>query len=127
MQERAHVKDDGKPNGQIVTTEAPLKIDTPEGVQKYPAGTMFHILTGSRKLPSGVTRTGFRSTGGSGYCNVNVHWSSDDHSPTYENEGSLRLKIARAEIRQWWKRSLLAGSSVGVTIELSRRAIEWLF
>ena len=125
MNERPAVKDDGSHNGHLVATEARITVQTPQGPQKCPAGTMFHIVL-REKLPVGVTVDGFTSTEESGYSNVRLHWALADESRTYENEGSLRRKIASAEIRQWWVRSLIAGMSVGVSIEFARRSIDCL-
>ena len=126
MNERPFLHSDGSHNGHLISTEARITVITPHGPRKCPAGTMFHICD-PEKLPPGVTVDGVTSTQEVGVSNVKLAWELDDAATqTYENEASLRRKIASAEICQWWVRSVVAGLSVGVAADLARRIIEFL-
>ena len=100
----------------IVITEAPVTVLTEDGgPRKYPAGTMFGIHEGTYRTKNGQ------------FANVSVHLHRDEEDGFLgEMESSLRRKVMKAEIRQWWMRSVAAGASVGVSVELARRTIECL-
>ena len=124
MIERPYVTD-GKDNGYLIMTEATLRVETPRGWRKCPAGTMFHLGV-TRKTRPGLAVEGSVATETTGYHNVIIHWAKDrKDAETCENEGSLRRKIVKAENRRWWWRSLVIGVAGGVTLE-ALSAIPWL-
>ena len=115
MIERPHLKD-GKDNGYLIMTEATVRVETPQGYRRCPAGTMFHVGA-TRKMRSGTAVEGNVATESTGYYNVTIHWAIRRDKETCENEGSLRRKIMKAENRRWWWRSLVIGAAGGVTLE----------
>ena len=100
----------------LVINEAPITVTTGKGHRKkYPVGSVFAVLSSPI-----VTESGLPS-------NVMVHFhQKGEEWILSETEPSLRHKIVRAEMRQWWFRSIVVGLSIGVSIELAGRAITFL-
>ena len=83
--------------------------------RKYPAGTMFSIHKNAFQTKSGK------------FANVSVHLGREGE-PAFlgEMEYTLRHKIMKAENRQRWMRTLAVGASIGLSVELARRAITFI-
>ena len=126
MIERPHTQDGGmKPNGVLITTEAPITVSTPDGAVGCPTGTTFHVSLVTKKLPAGARLDGYTSTKEKPlYGNVGIHWTLKKYRDTWENGGSLRRKIIQAENRQTWWRSLVIGATAGTMIEVASRIFD---
>ena len=94
------------PPVRYIITEAPVRLQTPEGVRRYPAGTMFQPLpfvpvNEERKVPPGKKLGNLVSTEQRPlFSTVSVVWArSRDDAVLWESEPSLRRKIAGSEVR----------------------------
>ncbi|MYA17288.1 MAG: hypothetical protein F4Z28_11280 [Gammaproteobacteria bacterium] len=99
-----------------VVNEAAVRLLTGKGhLKRYHAGTVFRLEDSGFKTESGKWGT------------VAIHLREQGEELfTAETEPSLRSKIMKAENRQRWMRSLVLGASIGVSVELARRAMVFI-
>lgn len=111
----------------LIIPEASVRLQTSEGKQRFPAGTMFQAIpflpTNERhKVPAGEMLGNYESTEERPlYTTITVHWSRAGGPQIRETESSLRRKIGRAEGRARAFRAVLIGAAAGtavVTIEM---------
>ena len=115
---------------RYIITEAPVRLQTPEGVRRYPAGTMFHALSflpvnEERKVPLGKKLGELVSTEERPLTStVSVVWAeSPDKAILWESEPSLRQKIAAAEARSSMLRAIAVGAAAGTAVAILQGAL----
>lgn len=118
------------PPKRYIIAEAPVRLETPEGVRRYPAGTMFIALSfipvnKERKLPPGKKLGELVSTEETPLSStVSVAWAeSPDKAILWESEPSLRKKVARAEARVGMLRAIAVGAAAGTAVAILQEAL----
>lgn len=118
------------PPKRYIITEAPVRLQTPEGVRRYPAGTMFQALSfipvnKEGKVPPGKKLGELVSTEEKPLSStVLVAWAeSPDKAILWESEPSLRQKIARAEARVAMLRAIAVGAAAGTAVAILQGAL----
>ena len=118
------------PPKRYIITEAPVRLQTPEGVRRFPAGTMFQALSflpvnEERKVPPGTKLGELVSTEEKPLTStVSVVWAeSPDQSILWESEPSLRQKIAGAEARVAMLRAIAVGAAAGTAVAILQGAL----
>ena len=118
------------PPKRYIITEAPVRLQTPEGVRRYPAGTMFTALSfipvnKKRKVPPGKKLGELVSTEETPLAStVSVAWAeSPDKAILWESEPSLRKKVARAEARVAMLRAIAVGAAAGTAVAILQEAL----
>ena len=126
------------PPKRYIITEAPVRLQTPEGVRRFPAGTMFQALSflpvnEERKLPLGKKLGDLVSTEERPLVStVSVAWAgSSDEAILWESEPSLRHKIANAENRAAMLRAIVVGTSAGAAVVILQGVLpffaDWIY
>lgn len=115
---------------RYIITEAPVRLQTPDGARRYPAGTMFMALSfvpgnKERKVPPGKKLGELVSTEETPLSTtVSVAWAgSPDKAILWESEPSLRQKIARAEARVAMLRAIAVGAAAGIAVAILQGAL----
>lgn len=118
------------PPARYIITEAAVRLQTPEGVRRYPAGTMFQPLpfvpvNEERKVPPGKKLGNLVSTEQSPlFSTVSVVWArSPDDAILWESEPSLRRKIAGSEVRLAMRRAIVVGAMAGTAVAIMGEAL----
>ena len=118
------------PPKRYIITEAPVRLQTPEGARRYPAGTMFTALSfvpvnQMRKVPPGKKLGDLVSTEDKPLSTtVSIAWAeSADKAVLWESEPSLRRKIARAEARAAMLRAIAVGAAAGTAVAILEGAL----
>ncbi|MDE0260169.1 MAG: hypothetical protein OXR82_17510 [Gammaproteobacteria bacterium] len=108
---------------RYIITEAPVRLQTPEGERQFPAGTMFQPLNfipvnQELKVPPGKKLGMLVSTEENPlYSTVSVAWAENpDKAILWESEPSLRHKIAKAEARVSMWRAIKVGATAGTAV-----------
>ena len=110
---------------RYIITEASVRLQTPEGVRRYPAGTMFQPMpflpvNKERKLPPGTKLGTLVSTEHKPLVStVSVVWAENpDRAILWESEPSLRQKIAQSEARVAMFRAIAVGAAAGTAVAI---------
>ena len=110
---------------RYIITEASVRLQTPEGVRRYPPGTMFQPLPflpvdEGRKVPPGKKLGNLVSTEHEPLVGtVSVVWAeSPDKAILWESEPSLRQKIAKSEARVAMLRAVAVGAAAGTAVAI---------
>lgn len=110
---------------RYIITEAPVRLQTPEGVRRYPAGTMFQPMpfvpvNEERKVPPGTKLGTLVSTEHKPLVStVSVVWAENpDKAILWESEPSLRQKIAQSEARVAMLRAIAVGAAAGTAVAI---------
>lgn len=110
---------------RYIITEAPVRLQTPEGVRRYPAGTMFQPMpflpvNEERKVPPGTKLGTLVSTEHEPLTStVSVVWAENpDRAILWESEPSLRQKIAKSEARVAMMRAIAVGAAAGTAVAI---------
>lgn len=118
------------PPKRYIITEAPVRLQTPEGVRRFPAGTMFQALSflpvnEERTVPPGTKLGELVSTEEKPLTStVSVVWAeSPDKAILWESEPSLRQKIAGAEARVAMLRAIAVGAAAGTAVAILQGAL----
>ena len=113
------------PPKRYIITEAPVRLQTPEGVRWYPEGTMFQPLpflpvNEERRVPPGKKLGNLVSTEQKPlFSTVSVVWAESlDDAVLWESEPSLRRKIARSEARVAMLRAIAVGAAAGIAVAI---------
>ena len=111
------------PPTRYIITEAPVRLQTPEGVRRYPEGTMFEALSfvpvnEDYKVPPGKKLGELVSTEENPLSStVLLAWAeTPEKAVLWESEPSLRRKIARAESRASMLRAITVGAAAGAAV-----------
>lgn len=111
------------PPTRYIITEAPVRLQTPEGVRRYPEGTMFEALSfvpvnEDYKVPPGKKLGELVSTEENPLSStVLLAWAeTPEKAVLWESEPSLRRKIARAETRASMLRAITVGAAAGAAV-----------
>ncbi len=118
------------PPKRYIITEAPVRLQTPDGVRRYPAGTMFTALSfvpvdKERKVPPGKKLGELVSTEEKPLSStVSLAWAGSlDKAILWESEPSLRQKIAGAEARVAMLRAIAVGAAAGTAVAILQEAL----
>ena len=118
------------PPKRYIITEAPVRLQTPDGVRRYAAGTMFQALSfipvnEERKVPPGKKLGELVSTEDKPLAStVSVVWAESlDKAILWESEPSLRQKIAGAEARVAMVRAIAVGAAAGTAVAILQAAL----
>ncbi len=110
---------------RYIITEAPVRLQTPEGERRYPAGTMFQPMpflpvNEERKVPPGTKLGTLVSTEHEPLVStVSVVWAGNpDRAILWESEPSLRHKIAKSEARVAMMRAIAVGAAAGMAVAI---------
>ncbi|MDE2783078.1 MAG: hypothetical protein OXK77_08990 [Gemmatimonadota bacterium] len=113
------------PPKRYIITEAPVRLQTPRGMRRYPAGTMFQALSflpvnEEQKVPPGRKLGELVSTEERPLTStVSVVWAeSPEEAILWESEPSLRQKIAGAEARVSMLRAIAVGAAAGTAVAI---------
>lgn len=115
---------------RYIVTEAPVRLQTPDGVQRYPAGTMFQPVrflptNEELRVPPGKKLGNHVSTEQKPlFSMVSVVWAeSPDDAILWESEPSLRQKIAKSEARVAMLRAIAVGAAAGTAVAILSGAL----
>lgn len=118
------------PAKRYIIAEASVRLQTPKGVRRYPAGTMFQPLpfvpvNEERRVPPGRKLGNLVSTEQRPlYSTVSVAWAQSlDDAILWESEPSLRQKIAGSEVRLAMWRAILVGAMAGTAVAFLGEAL----
>ena len=111
------------PPKRYIITETSVRLQTPNGVRRYPEGTMFQAksfipVNKEWKVPPGKKLGDLVSTKERPLSStVSVVWALNlDEAILWESEPSLRRKIARAESCAAMRRAIMVGVAAGSAI-----------
>ncbi|MDE2922095.1 MAG: hypothetical protein OYL92_10555 [Acidobacteriota bacterium] len=118
------------PPTRYIVTEASVWLQTPQGLRRHPAGTMFAALSfvpvnEERALPPGKKLGQLVSTEETPlHSTVSVAWAeSKNKALLWESEPSLRKKIAKAEARVTMLRAIAVGAAAGTSVAILEGAL----
>lgn len=119
-----------RPPKRYIVTEASVRLQTPDGVCRFPAGTMFIALSfipvnEERKVPPGTKVGRHLATEEAPLSStVSVAWpETAEKAILWESEPSLRQKIAAAEARAAMMRAVAVGAAAGTAVAILQRAL----
>lgn len=118
------------PPTRYIITEAPVRLQTPEGARRYPAGSMFEALSfvpvnEDYEVPPGKKLGELVSTEeGPLSSTILLAWAeSPEKAVVWESEPSLRRKISRAEARGAMLRAIAVGAAAGTAVAILEGAL----